>query len=67
MSRPKFAFEDTKPEIADRDLLDDLRAVAGRLGVPSLPQRSYRLQGRYSTTAIKTDSAPGMRRPPRLA
>lgn len=53
MIRPKFAFEDTKPVIADRDLLDDLRAVAGRLGVASLPQRLYRLHGRYSTTAIK--------------
>mgnify|MGYP001613059753 FL=1 len=54
MSRPDFAFEDTKPVITDRDLLEDLRAVAARLGVVSLPQRSYRLHGRYSTTAIKS-------------
>jgi len=54
VSRPDFAFENTKPVIADRDLLEDLRAVAARLGVVSLPQRSYRLHGRYSTTAIKS-------------
>ncbi len=53
MSRPDFAFEDTKPLIGDRDLLDDVRAVAAQLGVVSLPQRLYRLHGRYSTTAIK--------------
>jgi len=53
VSRPDFAFEDTKPVIADRDLLDDVRAVAAQLGVVSLPQRLYRLHGRYSTTAIK--------------
>jgi len=54
VSRPDFAFEDTKPVIADRDLLDDLRAVAAQLGVVSLPQRLYRRHGRYSTTAIKS-------------
>lgn len=53
MSRPEFAFEDTKPVIADGDLLRDVRAVADQLGASSLPQRSYRLHGRYSTTAIK--------------
>ena len=53
MTRPEFAFENTKPVIADRDLLDDVRAVAAQLGVASLPQRLYRLHGRYSTTAIK--------------
>ncbi len=53
MSRPDFAFEDTKPVITDRDLLDDVRAVAAKLGAVSLPQRLYRLHGRYSTTAIK--------------
>jgi hypothetical protein len=53
VSRPDFAFEDTKPVIVDRDLLDDVRAVAAQLGVASLPQRLYRLHGHYSTTAIK--------------
>jgi hypothetical protein len=53
MSRPDFAFEDTKPVITDRDLLDDVRVVAAKLGAVSLPQRLYRLHGRYSTTAIK--------------
>lgn len=53
LSRPDFAFEDTKPVIADGDLLDDIRAVAARLGAAALPQRLYRLHGRYSTTAIK--------------
>lgn len=54
MSRPDFAFEDTKPVIADLDLLDDLRVVAAQLGAVSLPQRLYRRHGRYSTTAIKS-------------
>jgi hypothetical protein len=53
VSRPDFAFEDTKPVITDRHLLDEVRAVAAQLGVVSLPQRLYRLHGRYSTTAIK--------------
>jgi 5-methylcytosine-specific restriction endonuclease McrA len=54
VSRPNFAFEDTKPVIADRDLLDDLCVVAAQLGAVALPQRLYRLHGRYSTTAIKS-------------
>jgi len=54
VSRPDFAFEDTKSVIADRDLLDDLRVVAAQLDAVSLPQRLYRLHGRYSTTAIKS-------------
>ena len=49
----QFSFEDTKPVITDRALLDDLRAIATRLGIASLPQRVYRPHGRYSTTAIK--------------
>ncbi len=53
MSRREFVFENTKPVITDRDLLDDIRAVAAKLGVVSLPQRLYRLHGHYSTTAIK--------------
>lgn len=53
MSRRDFVFENTKPVITDADLLDDIRAVAAQLGVVSLPQRLYRLHGRYSTTAIK--------------
>lgn len=53
MNRSDFAFEDTKPVITDRDLVNDVRAVAAHLGVGALPQRLYRLHGRYSTTAIK--------------
>jgi 5-methylcytosine-specific restriction endonuclease McrA len=48
-----FTFENTKPVITDRELLDDLSGVAAQLGAISLPQRLYRLHGRYSATAIK--------------
>lgn len=53
VSRPDFAFENTKPVITDRDLLNDVGVVAAQLGVASLPQRLYHLHGRSSTTAIK--------------
>jgi hypothetical protein len=49
----RFAFEDTKPVISDGELLADVSRVARELAVSSLPQRTYRLHGRYSTTAIK--------------
>lgn len=54
MSRLDFAFEDTKPVICDRELLDAVRLVAAQLGAVSLPQRLYRLHGHYSTTSIKS-------------
>ena len=53
MSDQVFTFEDTKPEIADADLLTDIRAVAAELGVESLPANAYRKRGRYSATAVK--------------
>lgn len=53
MSTRAFTFENTKPVISDADLLGDIRAVAGQLGLESVPQRIYRGHGRYSATAIK--------------
>jgi len=53
VTRQDFVFENTKPVITDADLLNDPPAVATQLSVGSVPQRLYRLHGRYSTTAIK--------------
>jgi hypothetical protein len=53
VSRREFVFENTKPVITDDDLRNDIRNVATQLGIGSVPQRLYRLYGRYSTTAIK--------------
>ncbi len=50
----RFEFEDTKPVITNEQLLADMRRVSTDLACPSLPQRTYRLHGRYSTTAIKS-------------
>jgi len=48
-----FEFEDTKPNIANEELLADLCRVAALLGTTILTQRAYRGAGRYSTTAIE--------------
>ncbi len=48
-----FKFEDTRPVITDEQLVADIRAVAARLGVQDLAQRTYREHGGFSTTAIK--------------
>ncbi len=48
-----FEFEDTKPVITDEQLVADIKAVAAKLHVQNVAQRTYRQHGRFSTTAIK--------------
>jgi hypothetical protein len=48
-----FVFEETRRSVSDRDIIDDLVAVASRLGGDHLTQASYRLHGHYATTTIK--------------
>lgn len=50
---PRFEYEDTKPEISDRDLLADISKVAQYLGASLLTVRQYQRHGRYSHTTIK--------------
>ncbi len=48
-----FKFEDTRKVITDEQLVADIKAVAAKLHVQDLAQRTYRQHGRFSTTAIK--------------
>src|SRR5436190_14290568 len=49
----QFVFENTRPEMSNEEIIQDLRRVASLVGVTALSIRTYQRYGRYAHSTVK--------------